>query len=108
MNVRKVVDVLRKVQLFLNMSKCKNFAKNYFVYLGNIVGGGDLKIDPSKVEVIFNWPTPQIVIEVRIFLGATQYGNKFIANFSSIATLLYELTCVKELFHQGGKKQIIL
>ena len=33
------------------MFKC-DFGNNSFVYLGHIVEGGKLKIDPSKVDVI--------------------------------------------------------
>jgi hypothetical protein len=33
------------------MYKCE-FEKTSLVYLGHIVGGGELKIDPYKVEVI--------------------------------------------------------
>ena len=45
------------------MSKYE-FGKTSFLYLGNIVGGGELKIYPSKVEVILNWPKPNRVTEV--------------------------------------------
>jgi hypothetical protein len=104
MHVNKVLDVLRKEQLFLKMSKCE-FGKTSLVYLGHIVGGGELKIDPSKVEVILNWPKPNTVTEVRSFLGATQYWRKFIANFSSIAAPLHALTSVKKVFHWGDVQQ---
>ena len=104
MHVRKVLDVLRKEQLFLKMSKCE-FGKTSLVYLGHIVGGGELKIDPCKVEVIVNWPMPKIVIEVRIFLGASQYWRKFIANLSSIAALSHALNIVKKVFQWGGNQQ---
>ena len=69
--------------------------------MGNIVGGGELKIDPYKVEVIVNWTKPNTITEVKIFLGATQYWRKFITNFSSIATPLHELTNVKKVLHWG-------
>ena len=48
MHVNKVLDVLKKEKLFLKMSKCE-FGKTSLVYLGHIVGGGELKIDPSKL-----------------------------------------------------------
>ena len=86
------------------MSKCE-FGKTSLVYLGHIVGGGELKSDPSKFEVIMNWPKPNTVTEVRSFLGATQYWRKFIANFSSIATLLHALTSVNKVFHWGYVQQ---
>ena len=100
MHVNKVLDVLRKEQFFLKMSKCE-FGKTSLVYLGHIVGASELNIDPSKVEVILNWPKPNTITEVRIFLGAAQYWRKFIANFSSIATLLHALKNINKAFHWG-------
>ncbi|CAL2229057.1 unnamed protein product [Prunus armeniaca] len=38
--------------------------------------GGELKVDGEKVQVISQWPTPQTVIEVRSFIGASQYLRK--------------------------------
>jgi hypothetical protein len=93
-HVRQVLDVLRKEKLFLKMSNCE-FGKTSLIYLGRIVGGGKLKIDPSKVKVILEWPKPSNVTEVRSFLGAAQYWRKFIANFSSIAAPLHAVTSVK-------------
>ena len=86
------------------MSKCE-FGKTSLVYLGYIVGGGQLKIDPTKVEVIVKWPRPQNVIEVRSFLGAVQYWRKVIANFSFIVSPLHALTSTKEIFQWGEKQQ---
>jgi hypothetical protein len=98
------LDVLKKENMFLKMSKCE-FGKTSLVYLGHTIGGGELKIDPSKVKVILDWPKPNYVIEVRRFLGAAQYCRKFIANFSSIAAPLHVVTSVKQVFQWGGKKQ---
>lgn len=96
-HVRKVLDVLKKEQLFLKMSKCE-FWKTSLVYLGHLAGGGELKIDPSKVLVIVNWPIPKSVTKVRSFMGATQYWRKFIVNFSSIVAPLHAFTNVKVVF----------
>jgi hypothetical protein len=63
MHVKQVLDVLKKEKLFLKMSKCE-LGKTSIVYLGHIVGGGELKIDPSKVKVILDWPKPNNVTEV--------------------------------------------
>ena len=104
MHVKKVLDVLKKEQLFLKMSKCE-FGKNSLVYLGHIVGGGEFKIDPSKVDVILDWPEPKTVKKVRSFLGATQYWRKFISNFSSITSPLQSLTSVNGFLQWGGKHQ---
>jgi hypothetical protein len=103
-HVKQVLDVLRNEKLFLKMSKYE-FGKTSLIYFGHIVGGDELKMDPSKVKVILEWPKPNNVIEVRSFLGAAQYWRKFIANFSSIAAPLHVVTSVKQVFQWGGKQQ---
>ena len=66
-HVKQVLDVLVREKLYLKKSKCE-FEKTYLVYLGYIVGGGELRIDPYKVEVIVNCPNPNNVMDVRSFL----------------------------------------
>ena len=101
-HVKIVLDTLKKEKLYVKLSKCE-FGKTSLVYLGHIVGGGNLKIDPSKVDVIVNWPKPTNATEVRSFLGAVQYWRRFIQNFSYIASPLHALTSVKKAFQWGGK-----
>jgi hypothetical protein len=103
-HVRQILSVLQREKLFVKLSKCE-FGKTSLVYLGYIVGSGELNIDPSKVEVIVNWPRPKSVIELRIFMGETQYWRKFIANFSLIVAPLHALTSVKRGFQWGGIHQ---
>jgi hypothetical protein len=88
----------------VKMSKCE-FGKTALIYLGHIMGGGQLKIDPSKIEVIVNWLEPKSVIEIRSFLGAVQYWRRFIPNFSFITFPLHALTSVKKTFQWEGKQQ---
>ena len=65
-HVKFFLDLLVREILYLKMSKCE-FGKISLVYLGYIVGGGELRIDPSKVEAIVNWPKPNNVTNVRSF-----------------------------------------
>ena len=71
-HVKEVFDVLQREKLYLKLSKCK-FWKPSLIYLGYIVGGRQIKIDPTKIDVIIKWPRPQNVTEVICFLGAVQY-----------------------------------
>ena len=96
-HVKQILDVLKRENLYVKLSKCE-FGRTSLNYLGYIVGGGELKIDPSKVEVIVNWPKPNTATEVRSFLGVAQYWRKFIANFSLIAAPLHALKSLKQVF----------
>ena len=90
-HVKQTLDVLKREKLHVKLSKCE-FGKTSLYYLGHIVGGGELKIVPSKVAVIVNWPKPKSATEVRSFLGAAQYWTKFISMFSSTEAPLHALT----------------
>ncbi|MDZ7970879.1 MAG: reverse transcriptase family protein, partial [Nostoc sp. DedSLP03] len=90
-HIEKVLKVLQKHQLKLNAKKCE-FGKQTLVYLGFVIGGGELRIDPKKIEAILNWPRLKTVTEVRSFIGACQYVRKFIKHFSQIAAPLHSLT----------------
>jgi hypothetical protein len=71
-HVKKVLDTFQREKLYVKISKCE-FGKTALVYLGHIVGGGQLKIGPSKIEVIVKFLEPKSVTEVGRFLGAVQY-----------------------------------
>jgi len=96
-HVKHTLDFLKREKLYVKLSKCE-FCKTSINYLGHIVGGGELKIDPCKVAVIVSWPKPKSAIEVRSFLGAAQYWRKFISNFSSIVAPLHALTGLSKAF----------
>ncbi|XP_026416552.1 uncharacterized protein LOC113311987 [Papaver somniferum] len=89
--------MLHDGQLKLNVKKCE-FGKEELVYLRFIVGGGQWKNDPRKVEVITKWPRPSTVTEIRSFLGDCTYLRKFIRHFSNIVGPLHGLTGAKEKF----------
>jgi hypothetical protein len=78
---------LQREKLYVKLSKCE-FGKTALVYLGHIVGGGQLKIDPSNIDVIVSWLETKNVNKVQSFLGAVQYWRRFISNFSFIAAHL--------------------
>ena len=60
------------------------------VYLGFLVSKGNMKMDPSNMEVILDWPTPKTGIRVRSFHGLTQLYRKFVRNFSGICAPILE------------------
>jgi hypothetical protein len=52
-HIKKVLGTLQREKLYVKFSKCE-FGKTALVYLGHIVGGGQLQIDPSNIDVIVN------------------------------------------------------
>eukprot|EP00253_Pinus_taeda_P012213 PITA_12213 len=52
-HVKQTLDVLKREKPYVKISE-HEFGKTSLNYLGHIVGGGELKRDPSKVAVIVN------------------------------------------------------
>ncbi|GKB19357.1 putative reverse transcriptase domain-containing protein [Tanacetum coccineum] len=61
-------------------------------FLGHVINGDGIHVDPSKIKVVKNWEAPRTLAEVRSFLGFAGYYRRFIENFSKIAKPLTVLT----------------
>jgi hypothetical protein len=79
-HLKQVLDTLKRHQLLANLKKCE-FGRQSLVYLGHMIGGGELKIDPMKIEAISKWLTPTSITKVRSFMGAAQYLQIFFSLF---------------------------
>ncbi|XP_020080879.1 uncharacterized protein LOC109704544 [Ananas comosus] len=96
-HVKKVFMLLEEHELRLNPIKCK-YSKQGLVYLGFVVGGGELQIDSDKVKATKEWPRPKTMTEVRSFMGALLYVQKFITYLSFLAAPLHALTKANQKF----------
>ena len=81
--VKQVLQTLQDHNLYLKLDKCQ-FHKTEIEFLGMVVEGGQVKMDPVKVEGITNWPTPTSVKEVRAILGFRNLYKDCIDHYSLI------------------------
>jgi hypothetical protein len=92
---RKIVcEVLQRLQdhdLYLKPEKCK-FEQQEIEYLGMIIRPGEVCMDPGKVSAVRDWPTPMTLRDVCTFIGFSNFYQRFIKDFSSIARPLHDLT----------------
>jgi hypothetical protein len=63
-----------------------------------VIGGGKLKIDPPKKEVILKWSVPTKVINVKSLVVVVQYLWKFIEYFLAISMPLHAITTYGKSF----------
>ena len=58
-----VLQSLRNKQLYAKFSKCE-FWLNEVVFLGHVVSGEGIFVDPRKMEAIVGWEQPKNVTEI--------------------------------------------
>ncbi|KAA3484506.1 DNA/RNA polymerases superfamily protein [Gossypium australe] len=89
-HLRTVLQILRDNQLYAKFSKSEFWLKEVG-FLGHIVSGDGIRVDPSKISTIFYWKQLKNVSEVRSFLGLVGYQRQFVKGFFMIATLKMRL-----------------
>jgi len=100
----RVMELLRKNNLFLKPEKCK-FEKTEVEYLGVIISHNSIKINPVKVAGVTEWPIPSNRKEVQSFLGFTNFYRRFIQGFSHLAHPLINLTWKDMEWRWGAEEQ---
>ncbi|GJU59099.1 putative reverse transcriptase domain-containing protein, partial [Tanacetum coccineum] len=104
-HLRLVLELLKKEKLYAKFSKCEFWLRKV-KFLGHVINGNGIHVDPSKIEVVKNWKAPRTPIEVRSFLGLVGYYRRFIENFSKIAKSLTILTQKSKTFDWGEEQEL--
>lgn len=82
--------MLQSNSLIINRKKCM-LGRQEVEYLGHIVSGQGVRIDPAKISAVIKWPTPNSIRGLRGFSGLTGYYHRFIYDYGKIAAPLTTL-----------------
>ena len=103
--MRIVLQTLRQEKLYTKLSKC-SFWLDHVSFLGHIISGDGISVDPARVEDVRDWPISKSVTKIRCFLGLAGYYRRFVQNFSRIAEPLTKLTRKEVKYQQTEECQL--
>ena len=92
-----MLRVLKEKKLYAKLSKCE-FWLSEVSFLGHIISGSGIAVDPAKVDAVSQWETLKSATKIRSFLGLAGYYRRFIEGFSKLALPLTQLTCKGKAF----------
>jgi hypothetical protein len=88
--VSKVFPHLMDNHMCIEIEKCV-FDGTETAFLGRIVGGTALSMDPDKARAIVDWLRPTSRKEDQQFLGLWNFYRRFMHNFSAIVSPITNL-----------------
>ena len=89
--LEEVLKRLLSAGLKIRPDKCE-FLQQKVKFLGYVIQKTGISVDPSKTDVVKNWPTPKNVSEVRSFTGFCNYYSRLLPQYAQTAQPLYDLT----------------
>lgn len=105
-HLREVFSRLRGAGLTMKAEKC-SFGCSQVTYLGHVVGQGTRQPAELKTAAIAGFSQPRTKTDIRSFLGLVGYYQRYIPNFSQLASPLTDALRKGEptnLHWDGGKE----
>jgi len=103
-HLKCVLEALRCEKLYANVEKCV-FCMDHVIFLGFIVSSQGVQVDPEKVKLIQDWPTPKNISEIRNFHGLASFYRRFVRHFSTLVAPLNEIVKKNVVFELGDQKE---
>ncbi len=73
--------------MYANLKKC-HFYQDKVRFLGYIVSYHDIQMEEEPIKAVRDWPEPQSIHDIQVFLGFANFYRRFIQGFSRLAAPL--------------------
>ncbi|GKE65889.1 putative reverse transcriptase domain-containing protein, partial [Tanacetum coccineum] len=74
-HLRSVLELLRKKKLYAKFSKCEFWLREV-KFLGHVINGNGIHVDPSKIEAVKNSKAPRTPSEIAKLLTVLTHKSK--------------------------------
>lgn len=89
-HLKLVVERLLEADLYAKTSKCQ-FFQDSLEFLGYRISAEGIAMDPARVDTVREWPEPESIHDMQVFLGFCNFYRRFIDGYSRTAAPLTRL-----------------
>ena len=89
--IEEVFERLRQAGLKLKPQKCC-MLQTEVVFLGHVVTASGVKINPTNVSKVLDWPQPKTAKQIKQFVAMGSYYRRYIKDVATIVRPMVELT----------------
>ncbi|CAI7788141.1 unnamed protein product [Closterium sp. NIES-54] len=101
-DIEAVFKIPSENRLLTKASKCE-FLQDRLEFLGHIISGEGVEIDPKKIATIQAWHAPSNLTELQSFLGFVNYVRRFVPDMAKLTAPLTDLLR-KRVEHTWGER----
>lgn len=99
----KLLERARKHGVKFNKEKCQSY-KNEVKYMGHLISGDGIKMDPNRIEAIKCIKPPKNTKELSRFMGMINFVARFVPNMTKRTVNMRQMM-KKEVIWVWGKEQ---
>ncbi len=103
-HLEAVLSKFAEFNLQMKINKCK-FARKEILFLGYIVSGEGVRVNPELIRVVRDAPPPRDAKAVHRFLGLTSFYRQFVFDYAAVTEPLQRLLRKGERFIWGHEQQ---
>ena len=90
LHVQTILQKLLSAGLFIKLKKCE-FHVQKVSFLGFIISAEGISMDPERISTIAEWPVPESVLDIQVFLGFSNFYRRFIEGYSRVVVPITRL-----------------
>ena len=88
--VRIVFQKIRKANLKLKLTKCKQF-KQKLIFVRHRIIARNIEFDPKNIKKIKNAKVLNLIMKLKEFLYTIQFYKQFVRNYANVVRLIYNM-----------------
>src|SRR5277367_5639290 len=104
LHVRTILQKLVDAGLYVKLEKCEFHAQKVS-FLRFVISPEGISMDPERISTVDEWPVPESILDIQIFLGFSNFYRRFIEGYSRVVVPITRLLRKGQCFIWSSEAQ---